>query len=163
MDYSGTSWEGVKWKSRPVPITEFGEEFKLAVKDINKRAAMLASVVLLPLIAMLIIALAASPAAAGSCSVWAVRPGHWWTNPRGEGVAQCRNPGGHRHYMWVQLKKDTFGWPNKTITANSRRSSQYSWSTYTRMAWAGPGNYYTRMGVRWQGRDVSRNVWWWNT
>lgn len=159
MDYYGTSWEGVKWKSRPVPQTEFGQSFKLAVQDMNKRITMMAFVVLFPIIAALTLALSASPAIAGSCDVDAQWPSHRSYNPIARGIATCNNAGGHRHYLWVQLKKDTWGWPNKTVASRGIWRPWHRFDT-TASGWFGPGVYYTRTGVRWQDRAVSAGVRW---
>ncbi len=157
--YAGTSWEGVGWKRKRVPQTEFGQSFKLAVQDANKRATMMAFVVLFPIIAILTIALAISPASAGSCVVDTVPPTHRSNNPIAKGVAHCRDAGGHSHYLWVKLKKDTLGWPNKTVKKRGISRSSGNFST-TASGWAGPGWYYTYAGVRWQDKQASSSIHW---
>lgn len=155
VTYSGTSWEGVGWKRQLVPQRECSRSFRLAVQDADKRTTTMALVALLPFIAVLMIALAASPAAAGSCYSDVVAPR--LRPPVAQGIATCYSAGDHRHYLWVKLKKDTYGYPNATAASAGR------WSSKSRFldrvsGWLGPGWYYTYTGVRYQDSATYRSV-----
>ncbi len=161
MEYAGTGWEGTTWKRRPALRTGFGRNLRTAARDADKRAAAMVFVVLFPLVVMLAVLIAASPVAAGSCSVEAWAPTHEGSlsEPRGRAVAQCRSAGDHNHWVWAELRKDVLGPSNKYVSSNGRWSNNATIVVRT-SGWAGPGYYYTRAGVRWQDYDVSRNIYW---
>lgn len=159
MVCAGTSWEGVQWKQRLDDRTEFGQSLKLAARDLSKRHMMMMFVALFPVIAAFIIALASSPASAGSCFVDTVPPTHRYKSPSALGIAYCSKAGGHSHYLWVKLMKDTWGYPNDTVSSTGKWSSRGNFSDQV-AGWAGSGWYYTYAGVRFQDDQASGGVYW---
>lgn len=134
MINAGTSWEGVVWKQPPESRAGLLGDLKKAFLSVNKSKMALAFIILFPFIAAIVVALAAPPASAGSCVVAAIKP----TRPAAKGAAYCNNPGRHTHLLWVHLKKDTPGWPNKTAATGRKRSSA-GYFTKTTAGWLGSG------------------------
>ena len=147
MVHAGTSWEGVVWKVKENSPT--ARKIRL-----NKRAALVLSVLMIFATMPLTVLLSPSPAQAhwGNGCI-AVGLGVGGSPPSGGGRMYC-DYSGDNHYFYARIWKDIAYDYDYYVIGQAKRSFKAYAATYL-SRYAGAGYYYSDAGVRYHDYDQS--------